>query len=95
MLLPARELVHPARFIARQVDQIEHLDHPPLDGRSIHAAHAQAKGHVLKDVLVRKEREVLKHQPKAALMHRRLSQIAAMETHLAGVDLLQPGHDTQ
>ena len=62
---------------------------------TIHAAHAQAKGHVLKDVLVRKEREVLEHQPKTALMHRRLSQIAAIETHLAGVDLLQPGYDAQ
>ncbi len=79
-----------------QVQQFMHLVRDLLLRRALAARlHAHAEGHVVEHRHVAEQRVVLEHEADLAVAHVRARGVLAVEQHLAGVGLFQPGDDAQ
>ena len=95
LLLPARELVRLAFGKRAQLHQIEHFAGAFLNFVFGQTLALQAKGHVLPDVQVRKQRIALEHHVDGALVGRQPAHILPAQQNLARSGRFKPGQHAQ
>ena len=83
LTLTAGKLAGHALCIIFHLHQFQHFAHALCDGSLIHPAHAQAVGHVLFHVHVRKEGVTLKHRVDRAAFRRQRGDVFAIQQHRA------------
>ncbi len=95
LLLPARELGGVAVLLAAQLHHVQRTGHA-LDALVLgHVAHAQGVGHVVAHRHVRKQRVVLEHHAKVALVRRRAGDGLFVEEDFARGGRLETGQHHQ
>ena len=89
----ARKLRGPARFLARELHQIQNVANAIAD--MIAGAAAQAEFDVLAHRQMREKRVVLKHRADVALVRLQMLDAGAVEANFARGGLFESGHQAQ
>jgi len=95
LLLAAGKLADPAIEELAELHQLGDLVDLGLDRRLVVTAERQAEGDVAANVEMGKQREVLPHQPGAALVHRQRRDVLAAQQKPAARHRFQAGDDAQ
>ncbi len=92
LLLAAGKLARIALAVAGELHERERLGDAPPDLRPLHALHAEAERHVLRDGAVREQRVVLEHHADAAQVRRHARDVGSVDRDHAGVRRDEAGH---
>ncbi len=91
LLLAARHLTRAPLLTADEIDDLQHLAHPPLDLLVGYAPAPEAERHVLPDVHVREERVGLEDHVHVALVRRYVGDVLPLQPYGAPRGVLEPG----
>ncbi len=95
LLLSAGELVREPCALVCEAHQLQQLGGPGTPFGGAHLAHPQPEGHVAERVEVREEAVRLEHHPGVATVGRHPGDVLAVDQHLAGVGVFEPGEHPQ